>query len=55
MSEAKSLLIDLYKDLGISKAAKATDLGNYFKIFRTKVVLGDGTIVNGFKLGEKLQ
>lgn len=32
------------------KIPKATDLGKYFKLTKTKVTLSDKTITNGFKL-----
>ena len=35
--EVKIILQDIYRDLGIISKAKATDLGNYFKLIKSKV------------------
>ena len=48
--EVKTILQDLYRDLGITSKAKATDLGKYFNLKRTRVTLPDKTIKEGFKL-----
>ena len=44
------MLQDIYRDLGITSKAKATDLRKYFKLIRTRVTLSDKTIKEGFKL-----
>ena len=51
--DIKIMIGGIYQKLGITKTAKATDLGKYFTLTKTKVTLSDKTIVNGFKL-EKL-
>ena len=48
--EIKIILQDIYRDLGITSKAKATDLGKYFTLKRTRVTLSDKTIKEGFKL-----
>ena len=48
--EIKTMLQDIYRDLGITSKAKATDLRKYFKLIRTRVTLSDKTIKEGFKL-----
>ena len=50
MKEVKQKLHEIYDLLGISKTAKATDLGNYFNLQRTRLTLPDKTVVNGFRL-----
>ena len=55
MSEIKKILNEFREKLGMSGKAKATDLGGYFKISKTRITLQDKTIVPGFKLGEKLK
>ena len=50
MKEIKQKLSEIYSLLGISKTPKATDLGKYFKLAKTKVTLSDKTVTNGFKL-----
>ena len=50
MKEVKQKLHEIYTLLGISKTAKATDLGKYFNLQRTRLTLSDKTVVNGFKL-----
>lgn len=50
MKEIKKKLSEIYTSLGIFKAAKATDLSNYFKMIKTKITLPDKTVENGFKL-----
>ena len=50
MKEVKQKLHEIYNLLGISKTAKATDLGKYFNLQRTRLTLPDKTVVNGFKL-----
>ena len=50
MKEIKQKLSEIYSLLCISKAPKATDLGKYFKLIKTKVTLSDKTVTNGFKL-----
>ena len=53
MADAKRILSEIYSEFQISTKAKATDLEKYFKISKTKVILPDHSITNGFKLGEK--
>ena len=48
--EIKIILQDIYRDLGITSKAKATDLGRFFKLTRTRVTLSNKTIKEGFKL-----
>ena len=49
--DIKQLLGDLYRDLGISRTPKATDLGNYFKLVKTNVINPQTKkIENGFRL-----
>ena len=50
MKEIKQKLSEIYSHLGISKTPKATDLGKYFNLQRTRLTLPDKTIVNAFKL-----
>ena len=53
MSEIKKTLKNIYESLGITKTAKATDLGNYFKLTKTHVII-NSEVKHGFKLGDKL-
>jgi hypothetical protein len=53
-SSIKEILSEMYKSLSISKTAKASDLGEYFKLSKTNVTTPEG-VKNGFKLGERLQ
>jgi hypothetical protein len=53
MSDIKAILKEIYFSLNISKTAKASDLGEYFKLSKTNVTTPEG-VKNGFKLGEKL-
>ena len=48
--DIKQILQDIYRDLGITSKAKATDLRKYFKLTRTCITLPDKTTENGFKL-----
>lgn len=50
---AKTKLSDIYKACGYNKAPKATDLKNWFETKSAKVVLSDGSTVNGLKLLNK--
>ena len=50
-ADIKSILAGLYSQLGITKTPKATDLGNYFSLAKTRVTLPDKTVKDGFKLG----
>ena len=54
LSEVKDLLSEMYNTLEITKTPKATDLGKYFKISKTRITLPDKTVVNGFKILEKI-
>ena len=46
----KQMVGEIYGKLGITKTPKATDLGKYFKLTKTRITLPDKTVVNGFKL-----
>ena len=48
--DIKRILQDIYRDLGITSKAKATDLGKYFKLTRTCITLPDKKTKEGFKL-----
>ena len=48
--DIKQILQDIYRDLGITSKAKATDLEKYFKLIKTKITLPDKKLENGFKL-----
>ena len=50
-ADIKSILAGLYSQLGITKTPKATDLGNYFSLAKTRVTLPDKTVKDGFRLG----
>ena len=54
MTEAKRFLKAVYDNLCLSKSAKATDLGEYFKLSKTHITTSEG-IKNGFKLGKRLR
>ena len=49
-SEIKDILNQIYQKLNLTRKAKATDLGEYFKLIGTKVTIPNKTIVHGFKL-----
>ena len=48
--DIKQTLQGIYRDLGITSKAKATDLGKYFKLTRTCITLPDKKTKEGFKL-----
>lgn len=48
--EIKQILQDIYRDLGITSKAKATDLGKYFKLIRTRITLPNKKVENGYLL-----
>ena len=48
--DIKQKLREIYNILGISKTSKATDLGKYFTLVKTKVTLPDKTVKDGFRL-----
>ena len=48
--DIKQILQDIYRDLGITSKAKATDLGRYFKLTRTCITLPDKTVKEGYLL-----
>ena len=48
--DIKQKLHEIYNILGISKTPKATDLGNYFTLVKTKITLQDKSLSNGFRL-----
>ena len=48
--EVKIILQDIYRDLGITSKAKATDLGKFFKLTRTCITLPDKTVKEGYLL-----
>ena len=50
LKEIKLVLQDIYRDLGITSKAKATDLGKYFTLKRTRVTLPDKTVKEGYLL-----
>ena len=50
VSEVKEILSEIHEDLNITRKAKATDLGKYFKLTKTRITLPDKTVVNGFRL-----
>ena len=48
--DIKSTLQNIYRDLGISTKAKATDLGKYFKLKRTSIMMPNNKTKEVFKL-----
>ena len=48
--DLKEILREIYQDLGISRTPKANDLGQYFKLIKTKITLLDKTLKDGFRL-----
>ena len=48
--DIKQILQDIYRDLGITSKAKATDLGKYFKLTRTRITLPNKKVENGYLL-----
>ena len=48
--DIKQTLQGIYRDLGITSKAKATDLGKYFKLIRTRITLPNKRIENGYLL-----
>jgi hypothetical protein len=48
--EVKIILQDIYRDLDITSKAKATDLGRYFKLTRTKITLSNKKTKEGYLL-----
>ena len=48
--DIKQVLQDIYRDLGIISKAKATDLGRYFKLTRTRITLPNKKVENGYLL-----
>ena len=48
--DIKQVLQDIYRDLGITSKAKATDLGRYFKLTRTRITLPNKRVENGYLL-----
>ena len=48
--DIKKELQNIYRDLGITAKAKATDLSKYFKLSRTRITFPDKTVREGFKL-----
>lgn len=54
LKEIKTELQKIYGHLGIKdRKPKATDLGKYFNLSKTRITLEDKSIKDGFKLGEK--
>lgn len=51
LKHIKKTLTGIFGNLGITKKAKASDLGEYFSLTKVKVVLPDKTSKDGFKLG----
>ena len=50
--EVKIMLQEIYKNNGITSKAKATDLGKYFTLKRTRVTLPDKKVKEGYLLKE---
>ena len=50
MKNLKQNLQEIYRDLGITSKAKATDLSKYFKLTRTKITLPEKKVEHGFRL-----
>ena len=50
LKNIKQILQDIYRDLGITSKAKATDLGKYFKLTRTRITLPNKKVENGYLL-----
>lgn len=48
--DIKNILNRFNQELGILKKAKATDLENYFKLFRVRIALPDGKTIFGYRL-----
>ena len=48
--DIKSALQNIYRDLGITTKAKATDLGKYFKLKRTSIMMPNNKTKEVFKL-----
>ena len=48
--DIKSTLQNIYRDLGITTKAKATDLGKYFKLKRTSIMMPNNKTKEVFKL-----
>ena len=48
--DIKSTLQDIYRDLGITSKPKATDLGKYFKLKRTSIMMPNNKTKEVFKL-----
>lgn len=47
----KEILREIYQDLGISRAPKAKDLGQYFKLTKTNITNQESKkLENGFRL-----
>ena len=51
--EVKIMLQDIYRDLGITSKAKATDLKKYFELIRTRITFPDKTVKEGYLLKSK--
>lgn len=54
LKELKSILGNIYRDLGISRTPKAKDLDNYFKLVKTKITLPNKDVTNGYKIESEL-
>ena len=52
MKGTKEKLKDIYDRVGINRAAKITNLNEYFKVIRTNITTPEG-IVAGIRLEEK--
>lgn len=50
MADAKMILNQIRQSLGMSGISKATDLGNYFIISKTKIPGSDGKFIHGIKI-----
>ncbi len=51
--EVKVMLQDIYRDLGVTSKAKATDLKKYFELIRTRITFPDKTVKEGYLLKSK--
>ena len=50
LKDLKEIIRGLYSKLEITKTPKATDLGKYFKLTKTRITLPNKTVVSGFRL-----
>ena len=50
LKDIKFILGEIYRDLGIKRTPKASDLKLYFKLVKTRITLEDKTVKDGFRL-----